>query len=198
MYKVILALLLAPCVLLGQDFKLRLDASLLGSQVSGDYLAGFNKIGFSGGVGIERQLSKLLRVNTAIWFTQKGSRSETNPTSIDYYVMRLNYLEIPLIINCSLINKTSLTSGISTGVLVNSSEQTAFGKFKGGDFTALDLNFLLGIEYQLSEKVALTFTYGQSLLPIREIAGTSINIFAGNDQYNSWLKLGFARILIGQ
>lgn len=83
----------------GQSFKAAVLAGINSSQVSGDELSGFNKVGlFIGGSAILPVSEKSL-VEMELLFIQKGSKTPTpkNGAANNFYKMSLNYLEVPLI-----------------------------------------------------------------------------------------------------
>ena len=107
------------------------------SQLDGDQAAGYNKIGFSGGVRGIIFLTDRMDVSTDILFSEQGSQSSPN----DYvtpFVFQLKYLEVPTLFNYSdwekatqsgvKYYKVKFSGGFSYGRLFSSSVDSSFLK----------------------------------------------------------------------
>ena len=108
-----------------RPFKLILSAGIVGSQVDGDAYGGYNKAGLYGAISTSKQLSEKSFLQFGIAFIQKGSRKNINPKTGDYtfYLLRLNYVEIPLIYSYLYKDKYLFQGGLSMGILANSKEE---------------------------------------------------------------------------
>lgn len=83
-----------------KDFRVFDAGAVIGfnaSQVDGDNLAGFNKIGLNAGATAHINLDEHWSVSFELLYSQKGSRSATNSSS--NYKLTLNYAEVPVLIN---------------------------------------------------------------------------------------------------
>jgi hypothetical protein len=106
-------------VLHAQNFRAGLIAGLSTTQVAGDQLSGFNKAGIIGGGFVNAAMGEKISIQMEILFIQKGSRK---PVDIDnnnaYYVMRLSYIEVPLLFKWQAAQKFNNELGPSFGTLI--------------------------------------------------------------------------------
>lgn len=172
----------------GQSFKAAVLAGINSSQVSGDELSGFNKVGlFIGGSAILPVSEKSL-VEMELLFIQKGSKTPTpkNGAANNFYKMSLNYLEVPLIYTFRPVKYVSVHAGPTFGVLVGSKEEDNAGELTGQiPFQKTELGIDGGLSVYFSEHLSLTMRLSTSLLPIRK-TGANTPLFESG-QYNSGL-----------
>ena len=85
----------------GQNFNAGTIVGINTSQVSFDNLSGFNKIGIRGGAFVNKQFHSF-EGQIELLYINKGSRSmaliSNDYSYIDNYILKLNYVEIPIII----------------------------------------------------------------------------------------------------
>ncbi len=172
----------------GQSFKAAVLAGINSSQVSGDELSGFNKVGlFIGGSAILPVSEKSL-VEMELLFIQKGSKTPTpkDGAANYFYRMSLNYLEVPLIYTFRPVKYVSVHAGPTFGVLVGSKEEDNAGELTGQiPFQKTELGIDGGLSVYFSEHLSLTMRLSTSLLPIRKTGANSPLFESG--QYNSGL-----------
>lgn len=172
----------------GQSFKAAVLAGINSSQVSGDELSGFNKVGlFIGGSAILPVSEKSL-VEMELLFIQKGSKTPTpkDGAANYFYKMSLNYLEVPLIYTFRAVKYVSVHAGPTFGVLVGSKEEDNAGELTGQiPFQKTELGIDGGLSVYFSEHLSLTMRLSTSLLPVRKTGANSPLFESG--QYNSGL-----------
>ena len=104
-----------------QNFKGGVIAGVSTSQVSGDYLGGFNKAGLFLGVFTELPISPISNIKMEMNYIQKGSNnpkmSENGFTDIS-----TSYIEVPISINYYQNEITSFEVGIQTAFLLHFSD----------------------------------------------------------------------------
>jgi hypothetical protein len=83
-----------------QRFKGHLIGGFNMAQIDGDRLAGYNKIGVNGGIGVATILSERWQISTEFAFSQLGALRSRNddPASI-YDKIALNTVEVPFLIH---------------------------------------------------------------------------------------------------
>lgn len=166
-----------------QIFKGGVKAGLVATQVNGDQLSGFNKLGLTGGFTLALPLSEKSELSTELIFVQKGSRQNPTENNPSKFLMRLNYIEMPLIYNFKMGKyKIGLEGGLSFGVLLKTEgvEYDLYGKIPTRlEFQKYEFAALAGICYYINDKNKINFRYSQSLLPIRKLpnAPTSFYFF---------------------
>ena len=85
------------------------------SQVDGDEAFGFKKYGFQGGVGVVAPIYKNWSLSLETTFTQKGAKEKAqyNDSLDGSYFLKLNYAEVPFMIQYTDRDIVSAGSGIS-------------------------------------------------------------------------------------
>jgi hypothetical protein len=159
------------------------------SQVSGDRLSGFNKVGFVAGALASIPVSERVGVQMEITYIQKGSRKNLNPEKNDFraYRLDLNYVEVPIIVLYHYNKKLVIEGGPSLGTLVHSKEQDEQGSFtEQRPFKKTELSINAGISYPLISNLMLNWRISNSLLPVRpHVSGETFRLNMG--QYNTVL-----------
>jgi len=170
-----------------QNFRAGLIAGLSTTQVAGDQLSGFNKAGVMGGGFVNREFSEQTSLQMEIYFIQKGSRKPLQSEADNqFYVMRLSYVEIPLLLQWKAGPKLIFEAGPSIAVLIFSEEEREYGAYEPfPPFEKTDLSGQFGISYPLSEKLNVNSRFSQSIIPIRPFVQSSLNDFFNEGQYNT-------------
>ena len=136
----------------GQRFHAGLIGGLSTSQVSGDQLSGFNQAGLIAGGFVNSPISEKSSLQMEIIFIQKGSRKPVQPNSNnEYYILRLSYIEVPLLYKWKASSKLTVEGGPSFGVLVYSQEETERGVYESDPaFRTYEISINVGLNYPLS------------------------------------------------
>ena len=103
MKKVVVLLLLFPLATFAQKFNAGIRAGIVASQVDGDTYEGFDKAGVIAGLYVNRSFSDKFSLQLEMDFIQKGSRMPVDDLN-NYYLMRLSYLEVPLLLQWHVSN----------------------------------------------------------------------------------------------
>ncbi|MFI5218688.1 MAG: outer membrane beta-barrel protein [Bacteroidia bacterium] len=181
-----------------QRFNSGIVAGLTATQVSGDDLQGFDKPGLQVGALVSAEMSQKFDLSFQILYTQKGSKRKSNVEQGDfqYYLLKLNYIEVPLLFTYKSSKKVHIESGISYGYLASSSEEDETGVISDipdrKKFKNYELGFLIGMNYMLFENFYLNLQATNSILPVREYEPGTYKIH--RDQYNSGLLFTFKYI----
>jgi len=195
----VILLLASANPLTAQRFTGGFTAGLAASQVDGDTYSGYNKAGVIAGGWANVLLSDHSAFHAGLTYIQKGSRHNPDPEKGDYQqlLIRLGYVEMPLLYQYRLKNGLYLEGGGSLGVLLHSySEIDLLETTHLNPFRLLDLSLQLGIGYQFSEKWKVNLRNGNSLGSIRKqrVTGDQWRIW-GYGQYNHVLALELMYIL---
>jgi hypothetical protein len=199
----ILILILLPCFLIitenitAQDFNGGVLGGLSTSEISGDRLEGPNKAGAYLGVFVNRYFSKRSSIQMELDYIQKGSRK--NPDSLDYstYLLRLNYIEIPVHYKYDFHERGSLETGLGFGFLIHSYEEAdGYEEVSGTEFQTLDLSFNIGAYYRILEYLWINVRYSNSILAVRPHAGGQSYKW-NNGQYNEVLSFTLHLVIPG-
>lgn len=153
----------------GQTFTGMLVAGANLSQIDGDELLGFHKIGLNTGLRANARLSERWSLSLEMLYSQQGSRRATNdnPGAV-YDKIRLNWVEAPVMINFSDW-KILASAGISYGRLVNYQVEDVLGN----DITELEeyrpdmFSIVFGGTFFFSEDWGLNIRWSKYLTDLR-------------------------------
>ncbi len=180
-------------------------ASLLGgvnfAQVDGDHIGGYNKVGLNAGIGIYHDLNPESSVGFEIAFAQKGSKLVNDPDAVSpsIYIIKSSYVEFPLIYQRRLasVDALQLHTGLSIGVNISGTIDDG-PRVSQANFQTLEMGFLLGGSYDLSDNLSFRVRHGYSLnkisTPIPNAAQTK-GLFNRPGLFNRWFNVGFAYTL---
>ena len=179
-----------------QNFGGGLILGLSTSQVSGDYLGGFNKAGLLVGGFIDLQLSKTLKGQMEMTFIQKGSNNP-NMNENNYSDINLSYVEIPFLLKYLQSSTIAIEGGIETAFLISASDNDIYGQISGSstrEFNTTDISIFIGMDYSINPRLILNSRISNSIIPIRAHAsGATFQLNKG--QYNSVLSFSLHYIL---
>ena len=179
-----------------QNFGGGLILGLSTSQVSGDYLGGFNKAGLLVGGFIDLQLSKTLKGQMEMTFIQKGSNNP-NMNENNYSDINLSYVEIPFLLKYLQSSTIAIEGGIETAFLISAFDNDIYGQISSNstrEFNTTDIGVFIGLDYFINTRLILNSRISNSILPIRAHAsGATFQLNKG--QYNSVLSFSLHYIL---
>lgn len=177
-------------------FAQRFEGGVIGgfnaSQVDGDNYSGYHKPGIAFGGYVQTNLSRTVYAGMELKFMQKGSRN-IDSLAINgqiKYIMRLNYVDLPVYLGIRTSERISLLIGMSPGYLINGREYNDYGKLAEQDqhpFNSLDLQAFLGFRFQFTKRLFVDLRGAYSLLPIREHPGNVLWYWKSN-QFNNILS----------
>lgn len=150
-------------------FNVLLTAGVTPSQVHGDAYSGFNKLGGTGGVGIESIFSEKVSMSLSFLFIQKGAQKNQNLTKGDLtaYYLNLNYLELPILVTYTQ-KKFLFDAGLSAAYLINYYEADQNMNFTGVfPFQKFDYSVKIGLGYNISPKWFVNFRSSNSFITTR-------------------------------
>lgn len=167
-----------------QKFSAGLSAGIVASQVDGDHLSGFNKVGIKAGGFVNRKITENFYLRMEIDFIQKGSRMPLSKDGI-FYLMRLNYIEVPVTVGYHLGKKWSLDAGGSFATLVSTLEEDQVGEITNAPpFNRNDYLVCAGITYQLTDHLFFNALYSYSVSAIRPKNEAYDYFYSSVGQYN--------------
>ena len=176
-----------------QRFEGGLLAGLNASQVDGDTYSGYHKPGIVAGAYVLTNLSQTVFSGMEIKFSQKGSRKNPDPKIPDdpsKYIMRLNYIDLPVYIGIRTSERTSILGGLSAGYLMKGTEYNNYGAFVKEDqhpFNNYDIQCFLGFRFQMTDRFYIDLRGAYSILPIRESPGEVLSYWR-DSQFSNLLN----------
>ena len=153
-----------------QTFRASLLAGTNLSQIDGDDLLGFHKIGVNGGIRVVALLGEKWRVGPEILFSQQGAKRNLNASIYDRF--QFNTLEVPLMVYYRDWRITA-EAGFSYQRLIDYSVLGASGE----DITATvpinenQLAFNAGVTFFISENWGVNFRWSKHILDIHPDGG---------------------------
>lgn len=179
--------------LYAQHFDAGFVGGIAATQVDGDGNAGYDKAGPILGIWVGHRINTSFYARGELRYAQKGSfaKNVEEGVSSSYYRMRLNYFELPLILGYRLKNGFNPIVGLSAGYLAKAKEMNQYGSFPSEDikkFNKFEFAYLLGLEYNRSERWAFYLVFTYSILPIRNQPTNPTNRW-DKGQYNNVLEL---------
>jgi len=171
----------------GQNFGGGLIAGVSTSQVAGDMLGGFNKIGILAGVYTNLKVKESWRLQFEMTYIQKGSR---NPKIHINHIneITLSYVEVPISINLQQKENLGVEVGILPAFIISSKMNDDYSEINiSPTFEKYDFGVFAGINYHLSSNIILNSRISNSIIPIRpHISGVTNGWNKG--QYNTVLS----------
>ena len=153
-----------------QKFEGGVVLGLVGSQVAGDQLAGYKKAGLNAGGWINLPIGEKSKLQMELTYIQKGSRENPDyeKNKMDSYLMRLGYVQLPLIYLYQYNNFLGFEAGLGMNFLIHSNE-----KFNGYEtiespFKQTNLCFTGGISFRITDLIRISLRTDNSLFSIRK------------------------------
>ena len=150
------------------------------SQISGDDLSGFHKVGAAAGLFVNHSVieSGRLKLQLELDFMMKGSHSYTpkNVIADNFYSLTLGYVEVPLMLvwtagKWQLWGQNfnfELEIGPAFGVHVFTREREANGPIVGRPpFRWYEFSGIAGISLMIADHHSVNFRFENSIIPVR-------------------------------
>ncbi|MEO0403788.1 MAG: porin family protein, partial [Bacteroidota bacterium] len=173
------------------DFRGGLMAGVLGTQMSGDRLAGFDKVGLQAGAFVGIPLGSSLSAEIELYYITKGSQQPTNPDDPDRstFGYRFNYVEMPLMLQYNITDSWRGIAGGYFGVLTSS--KVIFNNIdrpiENPEPSSTDIGLIIGAGYQITPRFQVELRYSQSIIPVRDFADTGFDPIFDAGMYHSIL-----------
>ncbi len=191
-YLIILLLTITSLSGFAQRFEGGVLVGLNASQVDGDNYSGYHKPGIALGGFVQTNLSRTIYAGMELKFAQKGSRNIDSLATDGQikYIMRLNYVDLPVYLGIRTGERISLLVGVSPSYLISGTEYNDYGKLTEQDqkaFSEFDLQGLLGFRFQFTKRLFVDLRGAYSVLPIRKQKGDPLWYWRSN-QFNNLLS----------
>lgn len=178
-----------------QKIKFGLTAGINTSDVVGDGLGGFRKIGMTAGVFAFKPISEKSNLEIQLLFFQKGSQQIPRPEEgiYDAYKLQLNYVDLPIFYVFE-VSKWEVALGPSFGWLLSQKEEDFFGLANTTNrFNNFELAANTEIRWHPADNFRLSVRYHLAILPSRHnIVGANLATLRG--QHNQAILLSGAFI----
>lgn len=173
-YLILFFTMISQLSLEAQRFSASAIVGINASQIDGDGIYGYDKLGMTGGARLAYSIKDNGRANAAIEFlySQRGSSPDITFGDGSFNTIDLKYIEIPLLVEYNDwlqeegYYKVGIEGGVSYGNLfeVNTSNQIVNNDLAG--YKKHDLSYTLGLRYSVNSRISGSFRYSRSLLRI--------------------------------
>ena len=202
-----IVLLFVFTVISGATYAQRIHGAVIGgfnlSQVDGDNAIGFYKLGVNTGLAALLPVGKNFYFTIETVFNQKGSYQSPWFKAEDSlgnelngrYHLKMNYLEVPVLLLYNDKDIITAGAGFSYGRLVSIKEYehgrlVETTSLNTGPYDRNDFNILADVRFRIHKRFKFNFRYSYSLLKIRTRDFYDIyGVYEGpRDQYNNVLS----------
>jgi len=154
-----------------------------GTQIDGDKMAGFNKSGLAAGGYLNFMIDRYWSLQMEFLYMRKGSRASYNidsatlisgnnlPDTPIWRVLRINYFEVPIMIQYNITKRVYASAGLSFGYLVGVYREDYYSGQDNQNISFLkntEYGANIGIGYFLTPHLTAYLRYSQSILPINQ------------------------------
>lgn len=171
-YYFIFLILIIPLLSISQNIKGGLIAGFNLTQVDGDQIYGFHKIGLNVGATAIVPVGKKFCATIETIYTQKGSYQSPNDTlTSPPYKLILNYVEAPVFFSYIEKDVIKIGAGFSWGRLVDFQEWEHLKRVNWttpyGPYSPNDYNVLLDLQFKIHSGLWFDARYFYSMTKIR-------------------------------
>jgi hypothetical protein len=157
-----------------QNFVGKLIVGINANQVDGDGLSGYNKPGLLIGVGAAFPINEKWSFEPEMLYSQKGSRASQAEQDLGskFIIYRLNYIELPLVINYAPVEFFVVQAGLHPNVLVaakiDPGDNQGFIDYLDS-YKRLDLCGSGGLELRFRKNLAFNMRLSYSVFSARKL-----------------------------
>lgn len=156
-------------------FKAGIAAGMTASQLGGDSLSGYDKLGFSFGARLSYGVGKKYDLTMELLYSQRGSRESVGFSNSGPQSTSLNYLEIPVYftINDWLIEsgnyyKVGLFGGLTYAYLISVNTSNPILSGRESEFQDHDIAARVGVYYAFTKNITFRTYYTDSFVKLIE------------------------------
>lgn len=172
-----------------QRFGAAVVTGMNASQIDGDQLAGYDKIGLTAGFKTMIQFESAIKLNVEFLYSERGSRpSIWNDTYDPDINITLQYMEIPFYVSIGDwwqeeggYHKVSAHGGFSYGRLFQAKTVDYFNSSEDSYdllvpyFNDNDFSWMLGATYRFSPRFGVMFRYTRGITPLLDAEKHGLN-----------------------
>lgn len=155
-----------------QTFSSGLTGGFTATQVLGDGIDGFNKLGLHAGFFTKLELSDRFAVRAELGYIGKGSRNPANASAgvFEKRGFTFHYAELPVMAEIHL-ERFYIQAGLYGGFLLWGKEMFAGEHFDvvNPSLRSIDVGFVGGLGFDLSDRIGVFARYTNSMIPIRPV-----------------------------
>lgn len=156
-------------------FKASVVAGLTASQLGGDSLSGYDKLGMTVGARLSYEVGDRYDLSMELLYSQRGSRESIGFSGSGKQATALNYLEIPVYftLNDWLIEKENyykvgIFAGLTYGYLISVTTGNPILQGREGEFRNHDISARAGVYYAFNKNITFRTYYTDSFIKLVE------------------------------
>ncbi|MBI3234303.1 MAG: PorT family protein [Bacteroidetes bacterium] len=153
-----------------QGFDAGLVFGINATQIDGDRMGGFNKVGIRAGLYAQRTFKKDWAYRIEMAYSQKGSKriyDENGPIGGIWDKANADYIEVPLLFIFHHKSKFNFMGGISNGFIMRKKVMNDFfGETSAEFFRKYEGSFIIGSSYPINKNWSIEGRYQQSILSV--------------------------------
>ncbi len=188
------------------------------TQIDGDEVYGFKKIGFNGGLGATFPFNKNWSVSLEVLFSQQGAKQKPQYNDVHIpdstivgddtiyfdnvfngaYKLNLNYVKVPVLVQYTDRDRITAGVGFSYGQLVGIKEwehdrRVESTTLNSGTYNKNDVEVLVDLRFRIYKSLKFNIRYSYSIFKIRtrDFYDWYGEYVTTRDQYNSVLAFRF-------
>lgn len=150
------------------------------AQIDGDDLAGFSKLGLTGGFKLAYPLKENIDINMEMLYSQRGSTAGFGFGSSGVNFIDLKYVELPLYVNIKdwfiedeKYHKVKAHAGLSYAYLFDVNSSNGILNNDIDNYKRHSISYMLGVDYAFNSKIALTVRYTRAINTIYTVRAIS-------------------------
>lgn len=181
-----------------QEFNAALIVGSNFSQIDGDQLGGYNKLGLNAGLEISREVNEDWDAAFRIMLSMKGSKKVIDPEVFQPTLkISYHYVEVPLIAKYKGFGNVVPYGGVSLGVNIYNQRDDNGIITEEDDLRAMETALHIGADYVLNDKWNIGLKHSYSLLSIRNqgVIVVGPTWFGRAGWYNRLFTIGLTRNL---
>ena len=167
-----LVAVMAVLPLNAQQFNGGFFGGVTASQVDGDSYGGFNKLGFTAGAFVNREVAFDISWQLEIKYVSRGAYENFGPDDPRIYKTVYRYVEVPLSVHYLFNEKIQAELGISPEVLIHYASFDEYGKIPPGvdaeENRRFGLSAFVGVYYWFVPSTGVGLRYTRSAVAFRE------------------------------
>jgi hypothetical protein len=157
---------------IAQQFNGGIFGGVTASQVDGDSYGGFNKLGFTAGAFVNRELAYDISWQMEIKYVSRGAYENFGPDDPRIYKTVYRYVALPLSAHYLFNEKIQAELGISPEVLIHYASFDEYGKIPPGvdaeENRRIGLSAFAGVYYWFIPSTGVGLRYTRSAIAFRE------------------------------
>jgi len=168
---IILFLCLGAATTRGQQLNYGIYGGITASQVDGDAYRGFNKLGGTAGLFLNRHIEYNIYWQAELKYVSRGVYKGPSDNDQTLYRSTYHYLEIPLSVHYLVQEKFIIEFGTSPEVLLGTAFEDESGTLNPEgypDNRKFGLSVFAGVGYWFSDRMMAGLRYTNSAIPFRD------------------------------